>query len=255
MTKALWLVILLPFMNLRADSENLPSRYDELLDFVQPAPQQGKTGTCLFVASTGAMELIANFRAGIKKPKPYGRYDLSESFIIRAPNLRENKKKSFWEKPVLRFNHGFGIHVDHWPFEGWRDREVNDDVWSWRDINDFPKIDLPRIETKLLFDIGNKWATYVLEQLHIDLIKKALVKYRSPVLVNYNHDGFWHSILILGYDDELPGACLFTSEDECEETEGSFYVRDSAEGMPITVRDYDWFRINGNAAVLIKEAL
>jgi hypothetical protein len=88
---------------------------------------------------------------------------------------------------------------------------------------------------------------------HIEIIKEALWKNKSPVLVNYNHGGFWHVVLIVGYDDQLPGKCMLVSESDCDKDLGSFYVRDSAEGMSISVRDYDWFRILGNTAILIRE--
>lgn len=233
--------------------KSIPSKYTDLIKYVQPAPQQGHTGTCLYVASTGAIELILNKRDNIRYPSPYGPNDLSESFLINAPFFYPMENKDLWEKIILKFNHGYGIHIDDWPFDAWRDFRVNRDVWRSRDTTNLKKIKIPKIETIKLFSIGNRWTTHVLNEEHIQSIKNALWEHKSPVMVNYNHDGFWHMVLIIGYNDNLPGKCLLTPSNECQDDFGSFYVRDSAEGMPVSVRDYDWFRILGNTAIVVKE--
>lgn len=238
-----------PFANLKA-----ASRYTELLNYVQEAPDQGKTASCLYVASTGAMELIANKKYDEKFPRPYGKYDLAESFLIHAPQSDDLQDKTFWEKPILRFNKaGFGIHISDWPYVAWEDTDPSRAVWENRDWSILPKIELPKVETVKLFVEGeNRWSTNVLTEKHVAAIKEALKKYRSPVMVNYNDNKFWHVILIVGYDDDVPGDCYQITRDECGEKKGAFFIRDSF-GLPIEVRDYDWFRIKGNAAFVVKE--
>lgn len=231
-------------------AEGRPSSYTELLDYVQAAPDQGETNTCLFVSSTGAMELIANKENGIKNPQAYGKFDLSESFVIWA---QDTVSKSFIETPVLRFNNGYGIHVKDWPYEAWNNHLVNKSVWNKHpNLSKLPRVELPQIETIKLFQYGrNRWATYVLNEEHIEQIKEALWKYKSPIIINYNDNFYWHVILIVGYDDNIPGECYGTDPKECESDIGSFYVRDSF-GVGIELRDYDWFRINGNTAAVVK---
>jgi len=92
MLKPLLLTFILMFLSAAAAFAR-PSSYTELLDYVQEAPDQGDTNTCLYVASTGAMELIANKEAGIKNPQPFGKYDLAESFVYNAP--KTNTKAFF----------------------------------------------------------------------------------------------------------------------------------------------------------------
>lgn len=226
-----------------------PSSYTELLDYVQEAPDQGETNMCLFMASTGAMELIANKVNGIKHPKPNGPYDLSESWIVWAPNT---VTKGFLETPVLRFNIGFGVHQSQWPYEAWNGTEINHSVWyKHPNFSTLPQIELPKVETVKLFQYGNRWTTHVLNKEHIEQIKEALWTHKSPILVNYNDNYFWHVILIIGYDDNLKGECYDTELKECEDDIGSFYIRDSF-GIPVEVRDYDWFRVKGNAAYVVK---
>jgi C1A family cysteine protease len=226
-----------------------PSSYTELLDYIQEAPDQGDTNTCLFVASTGAMELISNKENGIKNPKPFGPYDLSESFVI---NTADTVAKSFIETPVLRFNNGSAILTKDWPYEAWTGTAVNYSVWNRHpNYSQLPRVKLPEIETIKLFQYGNRWATYVLNDSHVEQIKEALWKYKSPIIINYNDEDYWHVILIVGYDDNIPGECYDTDPKECEGDIGSFYVRDSF-GIKVELRDYDWFRAKGNAAAVVK---
>ena len=227
-----------------------PASYTELLDYVTEAPDQGDTNTCLFVASTGAIELIANKAAGIKNPEPFGTYDLAESFTINAPTT---VSKSFIETPVLKYNKGQAVHISLWPFEAWNGTYANQSVWSQHpNFSKLPRIPVPKVETIKLFPLGDRWSTYVLNHTHVEMIKEALWKYKSPVIVNYNDEYYWHVILIVGYDDNLPGECYDTDPKECEGDVGSFYIRDSF-GVKVEVRDYDWFRVKGNAAAVVKE--
>jgi hypothetical protein len=241
-------------LNLLLDSvqaSDQPSRYTELLDYVQEGPDQGRTASCLFVASTGAMELIANKKHGLKNPMAYGKYDLAESFLMHAP-VHTRRGKNFFEIQVLKFNIGYGIHIDDWPFDAWDDLGPIRRVWNSRDWRELKKVKLPNVETVPLFRLGNKWSMNVLEFNHIQQVKKALLTYRAPIMVNYNDNGFWHVVLIVGYDDKLPGNCYQITKKECETTTGSFYIRDSF-GRHTELRDYDWFRVKANAAIIIKE--
>jgi hypothetical protein len=242
-------VLLLLFVTSIAHA--LPDKYTDLLDYVQEAPDQAHTMTCLYVASTGAMELIANKKEDIKNPLPYGKYDLAESFLIQAP-VYESKGKYFWEIPVLKFNRGYGIHVNDWPFESWSGTDVNDEVWRTRDWQSLPQVPLPKVETVPLFVKGTRWSTNIITADDLQKVKESLVTYNSPVLINYNDSGYWHVILIVGYDDNLPGSCYQLTPEECAEQKGAFYVRDSF-GVPVELRDYDWYRVKGNAAFVVKE--
>ncbi len=229
-----------------------PVRYLELLPYVQPAPDQGRTGTCLYVASTGAMELLANRKHDLRNPEPYGRFDLSESFLIAQRPHEDGRGKLFLERPVYRFNWGFGISTRDWDFDVWRGSVPDRTVWEPRDWGPMEKVELPKVTTVPLFAEGDRWSTNVLSDAHVQAVKAALIEHRAPVLVNYNDNNFWHVILIVGYDDLVPGKCYQITDQECGPRRGAFYVRDSF-GLSLELRDYDWFRVKGNHAVVVKE--
>jgi hypothetical protein len=245
-----YLTILALLLSLPSFAENRPDHYDELVDYVQEAPDQAEAATCLYMGNTGAMELLANKKEGIKNPEPFGKYDLSESFLMWAPQA--SGAKSIFDAPVLKFNIGYGIPASEWPFEAWSENGVNHSVWDRHPrMNSLTRVPLPKVESIKLFQYGNKWSTGVLKQSNVEMVKDALWKYKSPVLINYNDNGYWHVILIVGYDDRLPGVCHDTNPKVCEGDIGSFYVRDSFS-VRVELRDYDWFKAKGNAAFVIK---
>lgn len=233
-----------------------PSSYTELLDYVIQAPNQGKTATCIYVGSTGAMEILANKKHGLKNQRPGDRFDLAEQFLIhqkaaRAPGHRV-------EAQVRKFNYGEAIHASYMPFEAWNpDGSVNRSVWNKPPgYAQLPRMEVPQIETLRLMVRGDKWDTYVMKPGDVEAIKQALWKYKSPVLINYNDTNFWHVITIVGYDDSIQDAACYdnTPAAECAKNqEGAFYVRDSF-GVPVELRDTDWFRVKANAAFVVKLA-
>lgn len=246
----LFILVTLPLLSYGADR---PSRHKSLLPYVQPAPDQGETATCLFMASTGALELLANKKEKIRNPKKFGKYDLSESYVINALGPVP-RGKTFYEEPVYRVN-GKAVIAKDWPTNT-KTKDGRDDysVWNWKNSSEMKMVDVPKVETIYLFSFGKKHSTYVLDQANIDQIKDALVKYNSPILVNYVDDYFWHVVLIVGYNDKLNGECYEdTPKEECAKSKGAFYVRDSF-GKRTEIRDTDWFRIKGNSAFVVKEA-
>ena len=232
----------------------LPTSYSELVSYVQPAPDQGDTNTCWFMASTGAMELLLNQKDKIKNPQIGGKNDLSESFVIWQKDFWDNqtRTKHFIEEVVIRFNHGEAVHNSVWPYNAYNsDGTTNMSVWNKHpDFLNLPRVTVPKIKTTLLFSRGKKFATYVLTPQDVITVKKALVEHNSPIIINYNDDGFWHVILIVGYDDNKKGECYELEEDECV-GKGAFYVRDS-NGKAYELRDYNWFLYKANAAALVE---
>jgi hypothetical protein len=228
----------------------LPESHTDLLPFVQEAPDQGDTATCLFMGTTGVVELLLNQKYNIKYPNKGEIFDLAERFAIS----HSVKASGHWIEQVLpKFNQGWTIHERELPFKAWTDNgEVNRSVWNRpQDFYQLPRTGIQgKFNTTKIFARGkNKWSKYVVIEGDIENVKKAIVENNAPVLINYNHDGWWHVISIVGYDDNAKGECTHTPDYECK-GKGAFYVRDSL-GKPTHLRDYDWFRVNVNTAFAV----
>lgn len=231
----------------------LPSKYTELIRYVQKAPDQGETNTCLFMASTGALELLLNKKYDIRRPRINGPYDLSESFLIHQYNYssRQDPQEHFIEGAVAKFNHGEAVLNRHWPVPLDGSGVALMSVWDYRsDFHSLPRLKVPAVKSELLFARGRKWATQVLRPEDVETVKRALVERRSPVIINYNDDGFWHVVLIVGYSDRARGVCYELDKEECNER-GAFAVRDS-DGKRYEFRAYNWFLKYANAAAVVE---
>lgn len=257
-------VLFAPFLFIHS-ALALPERYVELLPFVQAAPNQADSNTCLYVSSTGAMELLLNKINNVQNPEPNGPYDLSESFVIFQPTYRDRatKVKHFMQEVVGRFNWGVAVHQNDWPY-----RALNEDGTTNMDVinvkhpqfETLPRIKVPQIKSQLLFKRGwTKYAHEVLRPSDIEAVKKALVEKQGPVHINVNDDGYWHILLIVGYDDTIKGDCYQIDERNCNKT-GAFFVRDSYVKDPYVqaphakryqARAYNWFLEKGNSAAVI----
>lgn len=231
----------------------IQDRYLDLIKFIQPAPNQGETNTCWFMASTGAMELLLNKKHDIQWPKKNGPYDLSESFAIHQYDYwdAEDPQEHFLENIIARFNHGEAIHHKHWPIPLLEDGSADWGVWNLHpEFSTLPRMKVPSLKSELLFARGRRWATNVLSAADISLMKETLALRKSPLIVNYNDDGYWHVVLIVGYNDEAKGVCYELEPHECN-PKGAFVVRDS-DGMNYELRAYNWFLKKGNAAAVVE---
>jgi hypothetical protein len=244
MKKLLLFSVLLPLLSFAR-----PTSYTDLLQYSTKAPDQAETNSCLFVGSTGSMEILYNKHFNLVESN---KINLAEQYVMW---VYESDGYSWLDSVVLGFNRtNKAILNKDLPFYAWNDDGSIHDVWSYpRGFNNLPTIEIPfEVKSKKLFHKGrNRWATYVLTQKDIELVKESLVKYESPVLINYNDEGFWHVINIIGYDDNVEGQCYdYTPTNECAKNKGSFIVRDHF-GVATEYRDTDWFRIKGNAAYVI----
>ncbi|MCT4642924.1 MAG: hypothetical protein N4A33_11600 [Bacteriovoracaceae bacterium] len=229
---------------------SLPVRYTQLLSYVQEAPDQGDTATCLYMATTGSVELLLNQKYNIKYPNKNDIFDISERYTL---SQRASARGSWHLKALNRFNKGWAINNKDLEYNAYtQDGQVNNTVWNRpRDFYDLPRIDIPeKFKAKKIFIRGkNRYSKYVVKKIDIENVKKALVENNAPILMNYNHNRWWHMVNIVGYDDEAKGECLHTPKEQCS-GKGAFYVRDSL-GKVTHLRDYDWFRVNANAAFVV----
>ncbi len=234
------------------DGQPLPPRYTDLNDYVVISPNQGQVNTCLFMASTGAMEILLNKKLGIRNPEPNGPTDISERYTISQGS---SKRSGVWfEDAFLKFDSGEAILNRDLPFEAFTSTgEINYAVWNYpSNFNYAPRIKLPRVATEYLFSF-NKYAMGVLNESHLKKVKEALVQFESPIITVGNDEDYWHVTVIIGYDDELEGDCYELDSQVCEGKKGAFYVRDSF-GTRIEARSYEWFLRRQNSASVARLA-
>ena len=244
-------IIVFSLMLCSLASAALPVRYTDLLDFVQEAPDQGDTATCLYMGTTGAVELLLNKRYNIQSPKKGDMFDISERYTISE---RASYSGTWHTKALARLNKGEFIRNSVLPFNAYTENGNNNrNVWNRpRNFNDLERVKIQEKfkATKLFIKGRNRYSKYVVKPGDILAVKEALVNTGSPVLINYNHNRWWHVVNIVGFDDQAKGECLHTPQSECKSI-GGFYVRDSL-GKKTHLRSYDWFRVNVNAAFSIE---
>lgn len=210
--------------------------YKQLEAFVLSSPNQEEAGSCLYMASTGAMEILVNQLKGIGSvPVNEGSSDFSERFLMNVTNP-SNPDFNWRTDTVLNFNEVRGglLNQTYRFTKGWYKEDEQgeglvkakaDDVdakydtyYNW--IDELPKgdaltsklIPVPLVDREILFkDTQNDvWNTGVMDDRVIDSIKKQIVKRDAPVLVIYNHFGYWHAVLIVGFDDnQISDGCSF----------------------------------------------
>ncbi len=205
------------------------------------------------MASTGAMELLLNRKHNVRRPRPNGRFDLSESFLIHQYNFssRKDPQEHFIEGVIAKFNRGEAVLNRDWPVPLDAKGVAEMSVWNLHpQFPSLPRVEVPGIKSELLFSRGRKWATEVLLPEDVETVKRALVERRAPVIINYNDDGYWHVVLIVGYSDRAKGICYELEEEECNKR-GAFALRDS-DGKRYEFRAYNWFLKYANAAAVVE---
>jgi hypothetical protein len=250
----------------------------DLIPYVFASPNQLDSGSCLFMANTGAMEILMNQLAGTSKMKYGGETDLSERFLMNASNhVPEDVAPYAITDVISTYNHFHGslLSVDY-PYTAGYVKELSngslvpaspgDDgaqfscQYNW--IDQLPHgwehklVETPEAARTLIFldpqlDKNSIWRVGVANEDVVERIKWELRTKNAPVLVVYNHYLYWHTSIVVGYDDNYStGGCpmvdsmvkyfkeqgatdaaakveaQIAKDDGCTR-QGVFYVRDS----------------------------
>lgn len=217
-------VSVVPVVHLEPDGatrDDLPPTFDALVPLVQACPDQDEAGSCLYMALTGAAEMALAQANPAATRVHDGDLDLSERFLMNAGS--RHAVANWLTDSIQVFNlAGGGLRNRDYRFtKGFYEAEGDDlrpsaagaagasygTRFNWIDglTPDLlaRRIDLPRMDRRVVYEDPNhdQWATGRLADGHVEEVKRLLVSTRRPVQVLYNHFGYWHCVLVVGYDD------------------------------------------------------
>ncbi len=227
--------------------------FNELEPYVFPSPNQGGSGSCLYMALTGAMEMWLNMKIPASERKLEGDTDLSERFLMNAGRQKFSQLNNFLTDSIYLYNIEKGaLRNKDYPYTmGWYKKVdgLNEKAepeeegagygtsYNWVDEY-VPSLKsklrtVPLMERTILYadPDQNQWQVGDLPDDVIAKIKFELKVRKVPVILVYNHVSYWHGVIIVGYDDEEEtGGCPFVDlfmdhlgkkADEYEKTEDS----------------------------------
>ncbi|MBF0299309.1 MAG: hypothetical protein HQK51_11350 [Oligoflexia bacterium] len=260
-----------PENNLDSALEQYPFN-NKLLPYTLAAPNQLGAGSCLYMATTGAVELLVNQQKNITyDPNLYdGDYDFSERYLM---NLYVNGYNNLYDL-VYKINVAGGmlLNKDYRFTMGYYKKNllgklvktyasdkkaIYGETYNW--INEYSNsglskkiVPLNKLDRELIFTNSNRWNVGVMSGTTVQKIKDKLDQYKAPVVVIYNHYGYWHAVVIVGYNDNVEIAgCPFVDstlayfkkngnntyynkivnakkkDGGCNTSRGVFYIRDS----------------------------
>lgn len=194
--------------------------FNKLLPYVQPSPGQGNAGSCLFMSHTGAIEWWLN-----KLYQPNSAIKLSERYMMNLSKagIGEDLMKDWRTDTVYRLNKT-GIHYLNESYRFTKDwyrpapqsqripaqpqsaGAFYSELYNWViELNTLGAADfsLPKFEREVIFadPAANQWNVDIAPVDIVERVKEALRKREAPVLVMYNHMGFWHVSTVFGFND------------------------------------------------------
>ncbi len=206
---------------------NSKSSFRGLESFALASPNQEDAGSCIYMAMTGAVEILLNQYYEIPLPGYDGDFDISERHLMSF-RLRDTYDAfvPYWTTDaVLIFNFEGGVlrNRDYRYTKGWykrnadgvEQRALQDNLgalygtpYNWIDEYNIDLkrklIQIPKIKRNVIFlnQDQDLWTVGVMNDDLIGKIKQELRDKQSPVIVIYNHFNYWHATVIVGYDDE-----------------------------------------------------
>lgn len=208
--------------------------YTELLRYIIPSPNQEGAGSCLYMTMTGVAEWWLSYLNPYESNRFNGPLDLSERYLMNIAGLEEDRNgvKNWKTDSIFLFNNkGYSVLNKNYPFsKGWykkgkegyiQAKEEEEGASYGTSYNWVKKLDsitdgqiaLPEFDRKILFEdpASDKWNVAVTPEGIIQKVKNALTENRAPVMVMYNHYGYWHVHYIVGFnDDGNKKGCTFT---------------------------------------------
>lgn len=217
------------------DATDFAGGMNHFLPYMMPTPDQENAGSCLFMSHTAATEVLVNRERDLNGLQ---NIDLSERYFMNLSKAGiGNDIIADWKTDTIyRLNKTGRMYTnENFPYmKGWykagpnglrifADENDQDAFYGVRanwvlaldQLKKKPSIKLPKYERKVLFQDPkkNRWNVATAPNDIVSKVKKALHKKTGPVVVIYNHTGFWHAVMVAGYNDTVTNhGCPFVSE-------------------------------------------
>ena len=182
----------------------------ELLPIVLASPNQYDAGSCLFMATTGAAEVLMSQHVPLEEVTYLGDTDLSERFLMNASEyVPASQTAWFFTDLVYAYNVLSGSMLDRdYPMAaggGSLNYSWNDDLpVDWEEmLVETPPVERTTIFADPLKNADSQWNVGLMDDRHVERIKYELRMHKAPVIVVYNHYLYWHTNVIVGYDDTV----------------------------------------------------
>ncbi|MBI4704149.1 MAG: hypothetical protein HY744_23825, partial [Deltaproteobacteria bacterium] len=201
-----------------------------LVPYALASPNQFDAGSCLFMASTGAMELLMNQLLPGGSFQLGGDTDLSERYLMNASEHASPKQLRYvLTDTIYTYNVFSGSLLDRdYPFAiGYVKETASGDIvkakesdpdayascaYSWFDelpegwegkVTPTPPVERTSIFVDPKRDDQSYWRVALMDWSVVDKIKYELRTKQAPIVVVYNHFLYWHAVMIVGYDDTV----------------------------------------------------
>jgi Leucine rich repeat len=279
-----------PKMEVRS-VEDWAASDEDLVPFALASPNQFDAGSCLFMANTGAMEVLLNQHTPLDQIAYDGDTDLSERFLMSAYETLPTSKIPYFLTDLLYTYDALGgsLLSRDYPFcAGYVVESASGSIspatstdkdaylscsYNWFDMmpDDWQSLlaPTPPVERTPLFvdpkrDDNSRWRVALFDDDAVERIKYELRTKKAPVVVVYNHYLYWHTNVIVGYDDTVATSGCPMVEDSIDyydeqgassyatairnamdekggcSQNGVFYVRDSIYDGGSDEPDYDY---------------
>lgn len=215
------------------DWRQLPG-HNHMLKYVLPSPDQGGAGSCLYMALTGIAEWHLAKRSPRVSRAGDGPIDLSERALMNLAGVQEadNGVENWKTDSILLFNQDdYAIrNIDYRFTKDWYGYDQNGrytpaapnsrgayygQTFNWINQlnveNPARRARMPKFRRDVIFadPASNQWNVGVAPRGLAQEVKKRLRENNAPVLLIYNHYGYWHAIGVYGYDENTATECSF----------------------------------------------
>jgi len=213
--------------------EHTRNRCTSLLPHLTSSPNQENAGSCIYMAVTGIGEMAYSI---CNKGKFV---DLSERYSMNT-GQKLLSQLNYWPTDmisILNINKGGCLNNNYRYTKGWYYKDNTDGTgpngspesakpmapgalfgtyYNWTiapEFDNLPKIVLPHFKRNIVYKSKTDvFATGLHNRNIVDKVKHWLYTRNRPLLAIYNHFGYWHCVIIAGYDDNRSSSDWFSNK-------------------------------------------